>query len=84
MANHKSAQKRIRSNGAKRLHNRYYAKSARTALKTIKATENKDEAVKLLPKISSMIDKLAKKNIIHKNKASNIKRKLSLKVNALK
>lgn len=84
MANHKSAQKRIRSNGAKRLHNRYYAKSTRTALKTIKATENKDEAVKLLPKISSMIDKLAKKNIIHKNKASNIKRKLSLKVNALK
>lgn len=84
MANHKSAKKRIRSNDAKRVHNRYYAKSARTALKAIRTTENKEEAAKLLPKISSMIDKLAKKNIIHKNKASNIKSKLTKRVNALK
>lgn len=84
MANHKSAQKRIRANDAKRVHNRYYAKSARTALKTIKTTENKEEAIKLLPKISSMVDKLAKKNIIHKNKASNIKRKITKRVASLK
>ena len=84
MANHKSAQKRIRSNDAKRIHNRYYAKSTRTALKNINTTDNKEEAMKLLPKISSMVDKLAKKNIIHKNKASNIKRKLTKRINALK
>ncbi|MFN5183993.1 MAG: 30S ribosomal protein S20 [Bacteroidota bacterium] len=84
MANHKSAQKRIRSNDSKRVHNRYYAKSTRTALKMISTTENKEEAVKLLPKISSMLDKLAKKSIIHKNKASNIKSKITKRVNSLK
>ncbi len=84
MANHKSAIKRIRSNDAKRIHNRYYAKSTRTVLKEIKATTNKAEAEKLLPKVSSMLDKLAKKSIIHKNKASNIKSKLSKHINTLK
>ena len=84
MANHKSAQKRIRSNDAKRVHNRYYAKSTRTALKTLNLTTDKEEAKKLLPKISSMVDKLAKKNIIHKNKASNIKSKITKRVNAIK
>jgi small subunit ribosomal protein S20 len=84
MANHKSAEKRIRANDAKRLHNRYYAKSARTALKAIRTTENKEEAKKLLPKVSSMIDKLAKRNVIHKNKAANIKSKLAHRINSLK
>jgi small subunit ribosomal protein S20 len=84
MANHKSAEKRIRSNDAKRVNNRYHAKSTRTALKALKATENKEEAQKLLPKVSSMLDKLAKKSIIHKNKAANIKSQLTKHVSGLK
>ncbi len=84
MANHKSAEKRIRANDAKRLHNRYYAKSTRTAIKALNNTENKEEAKKLLPKVSSMLDKLAKRNIIHKNKASNLKSQLSKHVNSMK
>jgi small subunit ribosomal protein S20 len=83
MANHKSAIKRIRSNDAKRLKNRYYAKSARTAIKRLKTTSEKTEASELLPKVVAMLDKLAKKNIIHKNKASNLKSKLTKHVNAL-
>ncbi len=83
MANHKSSIKRIRSNNAKRLLNRYYAKTARTALKTLRAATAKKEAQALLPKVSAMLDKLAKRNIIHKNKAANLKSKLSKKVNAL-
>jgi small subunit ribosomal protein S20 len=83
MANHKSAIKRIRSNDAKRLRNRYYAKSARTAIKQLRTTTEKAAASELLPKVASMLDKLAKKNIIHKNKASNLKSKLTKHVNAL-
>ena len=83
MANHKSAIKRIRSNDAKRLRNRYYAKSARTAIKQLKTTSEKAAATALLPKVAAMLDKLAKKNIIHKNKASNLKSKLTKHVNAL-
>lgn len=83
MANHKSAIKRIRSNDAKRLRNRYYAKSARTAIKQLRTTSEKAAAAALLPKVASMLDKLAKKNIIHKNKASNLKSKLTKHVNAL-
>ncbi|MBP7808986.1 MAG: 30S ribosomal protein S20 [Bacteroidia bacterium] len=83
MANHKSSIKRIRSNNAKRLQNRYYAKTARTALKTLRAATAKKEAEALLPKVSAMLDKLAKRNVIHKNKAANLKSKLSKKVNAL-
>lgn len=84
MANHKSAIKRIRANDAKRIHNRYYAKSTRTALKELKTTTSKEEAAKLLPKVVSMLDKLAKKNIIHKNKASNLKSKLTKRLATLK
>jgi small subunit ribosomal protein S20 len=84
MANHKSAIKRIRSNDAKRTENRYYAKTTRTAIKAIRSAESKKDASALLPKVSSMIDKLAKKNIIHKNKAANLKSSLSKKVAALK
>jgi small subunit ribosomal protein S20 len=82
MANHKSAIKRIRSNDAKRLQNRYFAKTTRTAVKQLRSSSKK-EAQDLLPKVSAMLDKLAKRNIIHKNKASNLKSKLTKKVNAL-
>jgi small subunit ribosomal protein S20 len=84
MANHKSAIKRIRSNNAKRTENRYYAKTARTAVKKLRASTSKKEAEGLLPKVSSMLDKLAKKNVIHKNKAGNMKSKLAKKVATLK
>lgn len=83
MANHKSSIKRIRSNNAKRLQNRYYAKTTRTALKKLRTTTAKKEATDLLPKVSAMLDKLAKRNVIHKNKAANLKSKLTKKVNAL-
>jgi small subunit ribosomal protein S20 len=84
MANHKSAIKRIRSNDAKRIENRYYAKTTRTALKKIRTTTSQKEAAELLPKVSSMLDKLAKKSIIHKNKAANLKSKLAKKVASIK
>ena len=84
MANHKSAIKRIRSNDAKRVENRYYAKTTRTALKGLRAAETKKDAEALLPKVTSMLDKLAKKNVIHKNKAANLKSKLAKKVATLK
>ena len=77
MANHKSSIKRIRQIQRKRLHNKYYAKTARNAVRKLRATTDKAIAVEFLPKVSSMLDKLAKRNIIHKNKASNLKSKLS-------
>ncbi|MDR1557872.1 MAG: 30S ribosomal protein S20 [Tannerellaceae bacterium] len=83
MANHKSAFKRIRQSNVKRLHNRYYAKTARNAVKKLRETEEKNEAQALFPKVCSLLDKLAKKNIIHKNKAANLKSKLAKHVNAL-
>lgn len=83
MANHKSALKRIRQNEKKRVHNRYYAKTTRNAIKTLRNETDKEEAVKSYPKVVSMIDKLAKKNIIHKNKAANLKSKLAIQVNSL-
>ncbi len=84
MANHKSAIKRIRSNDAKRIENRYYAKTTRTALKKLRTSTSQKEASELLPKVSSMLDKLAKKSIIHKNKAANLKSKLAKKVASIK
>ncbi len=83
MANHKSAEKRIRQNEARRLHNRYYAKTTRNAIKKLRMTKDKNEALQLLPKVISMLDKLAKKHIIHKNKASNLKSKLTKYVQTL-
>lgn len=76
MANHKSAKKRVKSSAKKRVLNRYYKKSSRTAIKNLREITDKEEAEKFLPKIVSMIDKLAKKNRIHKNKAANLKSKL--------
>ena len=83
MANHKSAIKRIRSNNAKRLRNKYVHKTTRNAVRILKETTDKKEATTLLPKVSSMIDKLAKRNIIHKSKANNMKSKLTRQVNAI-
>jgi small subunit ribosomal protein S20 len=83
MANHKSAEKRIRANEAKRVRNRYQHKTTRTAIKELKETTSKAEAQTLLKEVSSKIDKLAKKNIIHWKKAANQKSKLSKLVNKL-
>lgn len=83
MANHKSALKRIRANEAKRLRNRYQHKTTKTFIKRLKAVTDKVEAQELLKTVTSMIDKLAKKNIIHKNNAANRKSKLTKLVNAL-
>ena len=83
MANHKSALKRIRSNEAKRQRNKYQHKTTRTYIKKLKTTSVKSEAEELLKTVSGMIDKLAKNNIIHKNKASNQKSKLTRHVNSL-
>lgn len=83
MANHKSALKRIRSNEAKRLRNRYQAKTTRTFIKRLRNASDKEEATALLKQVSSMLDKLAKKNVIHKNKAANNKSKLTKLVNSL-
>jgi small subunit ribosomal protein S20 len=84
MANHKSSLKRIRSGETKRVNNRYKAKTVRNALKTFRSSTDTASAEKDLPKVTAMLDKLAKKNVIHKNKASNLKSKLARKVNALK
>ncbi len=84
MANHKSSIKRIRSNNAKRLTNRYQAKTMRNAMKDLREDEVKTSAAVKLPKVIAMVDKLAKKNVIHKNKAANLKSKLTKKVNAIK
>lgn len=83
MANHKSALKRIRANAAKRLRNRYQAKTTRTFIKKLRNVASKEEGVALLPKVTSMLDRLAKKNVIHKNKAANNKSKLTKFVNSL-
>lgn len=83
MAHHKSAKKRIRQDEVKRVHNRYYKKSTRTAIKKLREMEDAGEAAKFLPKVVSMIDRLAKKNTWHKNKASNLKGKLTKFVSGL-
>lgn len=83
MANHKSAIKRIRQNEVRRLRNRYYHKTTRTAVKVLRNEEDKTAAQEQLPKVISLLDRLAKKNIIHKNKAANLKSKLTKHVNGL-
>ena len=83
MANHKSSEKRIRQTDVRKENNKYYAKTTRNALKTIRATSNKEEASVLLPKLTSMLDRLAKKNIIHKKKASNLKSSIVKHVSSL-
>jgi small subunit ribosomal protein S20 len=83
MANHQSSEKRIRQNETHRLENKYYAKTARNAVKKLRLISVKAEAEALYPEVASMLDKLAKKNVIHKNKASNLKSSLSKHVGSL-
>ncbi len=83
MANHKSALKRIRSNETKRQRNRFQYKTTRNAIRDFKALEKKKDAETKLPLVVSMIDKLAKNNIIHANKAANLKSKLTKHVSTL-
>ncbi len=83
MAHHKSAKKRIRSSEKRRVANRYYAKTMRNALRDFRALEDKAVATEKLPTMISIIDKLAKRSVIHKNKASNLKSKLMKQVNAM-
>lgn len=83
MANHKSAIKRIRSNNTKRLRNKYQHKTVRNAIKKLRSTEDKAEATTLLPTVVSMIDRLAKRNVIHSNKASNVISGLQVLVNKM-
>lgn len=83
MAHHKSAQKRIRQDAKIRLANRYYKKSTRTAIAKLREMTEKTEAAQFLPKVVSMIDRLAKRNTWHENKAANLKSSLTKHVNSL-
>jgi small subunit ribosomal protein S20 len=84
MANHSATKKDVRQSAKRNERNRYYGKTTRNAIRDIRAIDDEKAASDKLPEVSSMIDKLAKRGTIHKNKASNLKRKLALKVNALK
>ena len=83
MANHSATKKDVRQSTKRNERNRYYGKTTRNAIRDIRALEDKTAAADKLPTVASMIDKLAKRGTIHKNKASNLKRKLALKVNGL-
>ncbi len=83
MANHQSAKKRIRQNEVRRIHNRYFAVTTRNAVRKLRALTDKKDAEEMLPEVSSLLDKLAKRNIIHKNKAANIKSKLTKHIAAM-
>jgi small subunit ribosomal protein S20 len=83
MAHHQSAKKRIRQDEKKKVHNKYYAKTARNAVRDLREVSEKDAAVAELPKVVSMIDRLAQKNLIHKNKAANLKSKLAQHISKL-
>lgn len=83
MANHKSAKKRIRQIKVRRLSNRYVSRTTRSSVRKLRAVTSKDEAQKMYPEVCSMLDKLAKKNVIHRNKANNLKSKLAAHVNSL-
>ncbi len=83
MANHASADKRARQSEKRKVHNKYYARTTRNAIKALRNTTDKAAAEALLPKVSSMLDKLAKVNIIHANKASNLKSGITAYVNKL-
>ncbi len=83
MANHKSSLKRIRQTAARKAHNHYYAKTARNAVRDLRATTDKAAAAAMMPKVASLLDKLAKRHIIHRNKAANIKSGLAIYINKL-
>ncbi len=84
MANHRSSEKRIRQTETRNEGNKYYAKTMRNALKTLRATTTKKEAEDMVPKMNSMLDKLAKKKVIHSKKAANLKSSVKKHVNSLK
>ena len=84
MANHKSALKRVHRTETRNERNRYQHKTTRNAVRKLRTLEDKAEAEKLLPEVNSMLDKLAKRNIIHKNKASNLKSSLRLHITKMK
>lgn len=81
MANHKSSQKRIRQDEARKTKNKYAARSTRNALKEMRSVTDKTAATEMLPKVTAMLDKLAKKRIIHPNKAANLKSEITKQVN---
>ena len=83
MANHKSALKRIRQSETRRLRNKLYAKTMRNAVRTLRNTEDKKAATEMLPKVVSLLDNVAKRNIIHKKKAANLKSSITKHVNNL-
>ena len=83
MANHQSAKKRMRQTESRKEHNRYYARTMRNAVRKLRSTSDKEEAKELYPRVSSMIDKLARNNTIHKNKAANLKSSLAKHVQSL-
>jgi small subunit ribosomal protein S20 len=84
MANHKSSEKRIRQTETKRTHNRYFAKTMRNALKEFRSLKEKEKAGEEMPKLVALIDKLATKDVIHKNKAANLKSGVVKHYNAMK
>jgi len=83
MANHLSAIKRIRQNETRRLRNKYHAKTMRNALQSFRALTDKKEAEGRMSSMTALIDKLVKRNIIHKNKAANLKSKMAKQVSAM-
>lgn len=83
MANHSATKKDVRQSTKRNERNRYYGKTTRNAIRDIKVVEDNKSAAEKLPSVLSMIDKLAKRGTIHKNKAANLKSKLAKKVNAL-
>ena len=83
MANHQSAKKRIRQSESRRVRNKYHSRTTRNAVKKLRDTTDKAEAAEMYPQVVAMLDKLAQKSIIHKNKASNLKSKLAKHVNSL-
>jgi small subunit ribosomal protein S20 len=83
MAHHLSAKKRIRQTESKRVKNKYYARSTRSAVKKLRSTTDKEAATEQYSEVVSMLDRLAKNNVIHQNKASNLKSKLAKHVNSL-
>ena len=80
MANQKSTQKRVRQGATRRLRNRYASKTSRTMVKQFRAMSDRQEAEQALPKLYSTLDRLARKNIIHRNKAANLKSKMALRL----
>jgi len=83
MANHPSAKKRIRQSESRRIRNKYHSRTTRNAVKKLRATTDKKEATEMYPQVVAMLDKLAQKSIIHKNKASNLKSKLAKHIDSL-